>query len=133
MLVEKEIQRIFSQLASGAPIKVPFDGSDIMIRFVDESSKLSLQALVYDGGNYIPASVRRCVSKKSPFFLPSILTFLSVDEQRYQVKLNYLDQVKSFNHQDFNELLEKFGIMAEKWRVYLDEHDKNDLIYARVK
>jgi hypothetical protein len=133
MLVEKDIQQILSQLAGGDSIKVPFDGSDIMIRTIDDASKLSLTALVYDGGNFIPNSVRRCLSRKSPFFHPTILTFLTVDEQSFQVKLNYLGQAQALNHHTFKELLEEFGIMAEKWRLYLDEHGKNDLIYVRVK
>lgn len=133
MLVEKDIQQILSQLAVGDSINIPFDGSDIMICFIDEASKLSLTALVYDGGNFIPNSVRRCLSHKSPFFHPSILTFLTVDEQRFQIKLNYLGQAHSLNHHNFKELLEEFGLMAEKWRLYLDEHGKSDLIYVRVK
>ena len=133
MLVEKDAQRILNKLASGDTINVPFDGSDIMIRVIDESSKLSLQALVYVGGSFIPKSVRQCLSRKSPSFHPSILTFLTVDEQHYQVKLNYLGHAEMTDNHEFIDLLEKFGSMAEKWRLYLDEHDKNDLIYVRVK
>ena len=133
MLIEKDIQRMFSQLASGDSIKVAFDGSDIMIRFIDESSKLSLSSLVYDGGNYIPSSVRRCLSHKSPFSHPSIRTFLSIDENRFQVQLNYLGHADSLTRFHFKEILEEFGLIAEKWRMYLDEHDKNDLVYVKVK
>lgn len=133
MLIEKDIQQILTQLAGGDSIKVPFDGSTIMIRVLDGASKLSLTALVYEGGNYIPASVRRCLSHKSPFFHPSILTFLTLDEQRFQVSLNYLGHVESLTHHDFKEILEEFGIIAEKWRHYLDDHDRNDLIYVKVK
>ena len=133
MLVEKDIQQILSQLAGGDSIKIPFDGSDIMIRIIDDASKLSLTALVYEGGNYIPDSVRRCLSRKSPFFHPTVLTFLTVDEQRFQVKLNYLGQAQAVNRHTFKELLEDFGLMAEKWRLYLEEHGKNDLIYIKVK
>jgi hypothetical protein len=127
------IQQILSQLASGEAIKVPFDGSDIQIRFLDQASKLSLTALVYDGGNYIPSSVRNCVSRKSPFFHPSILTFLTVDEKNFQIKLNYLGQAQSLTDFRFKELLEEFGLIAEKWRLYLDDHDKHDLVYVKVK
>ncbi len=133
MLIEKDIQQILNQLAGGVSIKVPFDGSTIMIRVVDGGSKLSLKALVYQGENYIPLSVKRCLLHKSPFFHPSILTYLSVDEQRFQVSLNYLGHAQSLTHHDFKEILEEFGLIAEKWRQYLDDHVKNDLIYVRVK
>ena len=133
MLIEKNIQQILNQLACGDSIKVPFDGSDIMIRFIDKASKLSLTALIYDGGNYIPASVRSCVSRKSPFSHPSILTFLTVDEQNFQIKLNYLGATDSLNQDHFKEILEDFGLVAEKWRLYLEDRGKNDLVYVRVK
>jgi hypothetical protein len=133
MLIEKDIQKILSQLAGGDSIKFPVDGSDIMIRFIDKASKLSLSALVYEGGNYIPSSVRRCLSEKSPIFHPSILTYLTVDEQRFQIQLNYLGHSQEMTQQHFKELLEEFGLIAEKWRLYLDDHDKDDLVYVKVK
>lgn len=133
MLIEKDIQQILNQLASGDSIKVAFDGSDIMIRFIDDASKLSLTTMVYDGGNYIPSSVRRCLSHKFPFPRPSVLTYLTIDENHFQVKLNYLGPSETLTQDHFKELLEEFGWIAEKWRLYLDEHDKNDLIYVRVK
>lgn len=133
MLIEKDIQQILSQLAGGDSIKVPFDGSDIMVCIIDEASKLSLSTLVYEGTNYIPSGVRNCLSRKSPFFHPSVLTFFTIDEKNFQIKLNYLGQVRSLTQNDFKELLEEFGIIAEKWRVYLDDRDQNDLVYVKVK
>jgi len=132
MLVEKDIQQILSELVIGNSIKLLFDGSDIVIRVIDDASKLSLSALVYDGGNYIPHSVRSCLSHRSLFSHFSILTFLTVDEKHFQIKLNYLGQAESLNHHHFKELLEEFGVMAEKWRLYLDDHGQHDLLYVRV-
>ena len=133
MLVEKDVQQILGLLAEGDSIKVPFDGSDIVIRSIDEASKLSLSSLVFDGGNFIPHSVRNSLSHKAPFYHPTIRTFLSVDEGNFQVKLNYLGQAEDLDHHHFKELLEEFGILAEKWRLYLEEHGKNDLVHVRVK
>lgn len=133
MLVEKNVQQILNQLAEGELIKIPFDGSDIMIRFIDESSKLLLTALVFEGGDYIPKSVRLSLSSKSPFFKSTMLTFLTVDEQYFQVKLNYLGQAHSLTSHNFKELVQEFGLMAGKWRLYLDEHGKSDLIHVRTK
>jgi hypothetical protein len=133
MLIEKDVQQMLNQLASGNPINIPFDGSSIMIRVIDSETKLSLSALVYEGSNYIPQSVRRCLSHKTPFFHPSMLTFLTVDEQKFQISLNYLGHAQSLTSHHFKTLLEEFGEIAEKWRLYLDDHDKNDLLYVRVK
>jgi hypothetical protein len=133
MLIEKDIQQILSQLAGGDSIKVPCEGSEIMIRIIDENSKLSLSTPVYKGNNYIPSSVRLCLSRKSPFFHPSMRTFLTLEEQNFLIQLNYLGQAQSLTHYHFKELLEEFGNLAEKWKLHLDEHDKNDLVYVKVK
>lgn len=133
MLVEKDLQNILDHLAGGDLINVPLDGSNIMIQFVDHDSKLSLSALVYQGENYIPNSVRRCLAHKPPLFHPLIATSLSVDEDRFQVNLNYYGCAESLSHHHFKEILEEFGEIAEKWRIYLDDHDKNDLVYVQVK
>lgn len=132
MLIEKDIQNLLNQLASGDSFQVALDGSNIMIRFLDGSSKLSLSALVYEGDNYIPSSVRHCLSHRSPFPHPYLLTYFTVNEDRYQVTLNYLGYTE-LTQGHLKELLEDFGLMVEKWRLYLDEHDRNDLVHVRVK
>lgn len=133
MLLEKDVKQMLNQLASGDSINVPFDDSTIMIRVIDHETKLSLATLIYEGDQYIPHSVRRCISHRSPFLHPSIRSFLTIDEQRFQVKLNYLGQAQPLSSSHFKEILEEFGMIAEKWRHYLDDHDKNDLIHVRVK
>jgi hypothetical protein len=134
MLLEQDIQKIWHQLSGGDPIKIAFDGSEVMIRFLDHASKLSLTTSVYYGGNYIPASVRRGLTYKPPFTYHSFVpTFFTIDEENFQIYLNYLGQAENLTKGNFKELLEEFGWLAEKWRLYLDEHDKNDLVYVRVK
>jgi hypothetical protein len=133
MLIEKDISKILNQLASGDSIRVAFDDTDITIRFVDGGTKLSLTALVFDGGNYIPSSIRSCLSLKSPFPHTSLLTYLSLDEQHFQVRLNYLGHTETITQTYFKEILEEFGWIAAQWRTYLNERGKNDLIYVRVR
>ncbi len=133
MLIEKNIQRLFSQLANQGFVVVPFQGSDILMRLIDKTSKLSLTTLVYEGRNYIPRSVRECLSRRSSTFQPGILTFLTVDESQFEVRLNYLGRTESVGVEDLQSLLEEFSAIAEKWRLYLDDHDKHDLVHVRVK
>lgn len=135
MLLEENIQKILDHLNDEQPLNLALDGADIWVRFSDHSSKMFLTTSVYYGGNYIPSSVRRCLSHKNPIFrpLPAIRTFLTVDEQHFQVHLNYLGQTQQLSRQALKELLEEFGTIAENWRLYLDEHDKHDLVHVRVK
>src|SRR5438105_1080531 len=121
MLVEKEIQQALHQLTEGHPINIPYDGADISIRFVDQATKLSLSTSVYFGGNYIPQSVRLSLNR-SPISHPSIRTFLTIDEQKFQINLNYLGHPASLSYHHFRNLLEEFGTIAEKWRLILDEN-----------
>lgn len=133
MLIDKEIRKIFNQLDDGMPLRIPFEGSEIFVNFIDNATKLCLTSQVYFGGNYIPSSVRRCLSLKTPpFYGYSIPTFLSVDEHRFQINLNYLGETEDLSYADFKDLIGEFSAMAEQWRLYLDEHDRNDLVYVRV-
>ena len=133
MLIGKDVQKILNRLAVGDSLKLDFDGLNITARFIDDSSKVALSTLVYEGGNYIPASVRRCLSRPSPVSHPSIHTYFTVDEQQFQIRLNYLGHTETLTHDHFKDLLEEFGLIAEKWRLHLDEHDRGDLVYVRVK
>lgn len=132
MLV-KDIRHILGQLEEEGAVSVPTDsGHEVFLRFVDGASKLSMSSLVYEGGNYIPKSVRNCLTK-SPFAKSPILTFFSIDEEKYQVRLHYLGQSQFFSQHEFKEVLEDFENTAHRWRDYLDDHGKRDLIYVNVK
>lgn len=133
MLVEQDIQKMLHRLADGDSIKIALDGSDIMIRFLNGATKLSLTTSVYYGGNYIPSSVRQCASGPAPFASSFIKTYLQIDEGLFQICLHYLGPAEYLTQSYLKEILEEFGWIAEKWRLYLDEHDKNDLVYVRVK
>lgn len=131
--VQYNFQQVIKHLMNGDIIQLTFNASDIHARYVEDASKLSLSTAVYAGGNYIPASVRRSLSKKFLVSHPSIQTFLTIDEQAFQINLHFLGEAEFVDHHEFKEIVEEFSEIAEKWRVYLDEHDKNDLIYVRAK
>jgi hypothetical protein len=131
--VQYNFQEVIKRLIHGDKIQLTFNNSDINMRCIEDASKISLSTAVYIGGNYIPASVRRSLSEKLMISYPTIHTYLTIDEQSYRINLNYLGETEFLNHHTFNELLEDFGIIADKWRSYLDERDKNDLVYVRAK
>jgi hypothetical protein len=134
MLVEKkEFKKLFQKLIEEDTAHFNVGGSDIYIRVIDKASKLSLSTQVYFGGNFIPKSVRSCIVKQAPFSHGSIKTYLTVDENHFQVYLNYLGKLDSLHSDSFKMLLEEFSWLADEWRLYLDEHDKHDLVYVHVK
>lgn len=133
MIVQKDLKKLFHQLVREESAKISMGGYDVIIRILDKDTKLSLSTNVYFGGNFIPNSVRKCVTQKAPFGdTSSLKTFLSVDENNFQIYLNYLGTFEALNNDRFIQLLEEFSFQAGEWRFWLDEHDKNDLIHVRV-
>ncbi len=129
MIKSKEIAKVLSQLSDHSKAEFIFDGNDIIIRALDDASKLSLSTVVYYGNSYIPKSVRQSVQKQLPDFNSLIPTFLSVDEQHFRIFLNYLGKFDNINSSKLQNLLEEFGSVADEWRLYLDDQDRNDHIY----
>ncbi len=133
MILETEIRKVFNQLVQTDLAQIKVGGIDVLIRVFDNASKISLSTPVYTGGNFIPKSVRNCLLQKSPFRSNLIKTSLSVDEGKFEIFLNYLGLLNTLNNESFKELLEEFSWLADEWRLFLDEHDKHDLVYVHVK
>lgn len=129
MLIENDIKKLLSDLNHYHVAEISYAGSNLTLKIWEEGRKLSLSAPVYWGGNYIPPSVRACMKKRAPFDEGLIATFLTVDEERFEITLNYVGALVP----QLGELVEEFTFLASQWREWLDEHDKNDLVHVRVK
>lgn len=132
MLAQKELRKLFNQLLEKEIAHVELGGSNITIRFLVDESKFILTTSVYFGGNYIPNSVRKCLSSSTPFVKEHMKTYLTVDEGKFQIDLNYIGTLDSMNGEKFKNLLEEFSWLSEEWRLYLDDHDKNDIVHVRM-
>ncbi len=132
MLVEKDLNKLIGNLVEGNSAKIHIDGFPISIQMVDRGLGLALSTPVYSGGNYIPKSVRGCLKIKDPFGHQRD-THLVIDEENFSIFLHFNGKVDTAAGQAVLDLLEAFTWLADKWREYLDEHDKFDLvhIYAR--
>ena len=133
MIIDRQLHKLFQDLKKEKAISFNYAGIPIMMRVFDEGAKLALSASVYEGGNYIPKSVRSCLSLKSPFPTASIKTHLIIDEEKYQISLNYLGSLNHLNDTKFYHLLEEFNDLVGAWRFMLDEHDRNDLVHVTAK
>lgn len=132
MVVDRAVKQLVEHLAHQDPRTVVVFGNPIAVNMLDQETKFTLSSSIYEGGNYIPQSVRLCLTKRAPF--PSgMITFTKVDEDRYQVTLHYLGSMEGLAQENFKDLLEEFGYLTEEWRLYLDQHDQNDLIHIPVK
>ena len=128
--VKNVIKKLIRELLKTDVANIHLDGFNITIRTCDARQKIALSTPVYSGGNYIPKSVRHCVSGRNPFERYAMNTHLEIEEDTFSVYLHYLDEIAPINAKHFVDLLEDFSELAEKWRQHLDEHDQNDLVYA---
>lgn len=133
MLIKNELKKIFLQLLKDDVVQIDVNGFNITVRVFDGASKLLLSAPVYFGGNFIPKSVRTSLSHKASFAEDHIKTFLTIDEDNFQVHIKYLGKLNKVNNEAFALLLEDFSWLAGEWHFFLDERDKNDLVHVRVK
>lgn len=133
MLLQKELKKLFQELVLQNVAHIEYEDVDIVVHVLDNNSKLSLSAEVYLGSNYIPKSVRTCIASKPPFLSYQIKTNLIVEEPNFRVVLHYLGGMEDFNSKIFQDLLQEFCWLTRQWRVYLDEHDKHDLVHIYAK
>lgn len=133
MLLQRDLQRLFQKLGQSSTVHFTVDGTDILIRVFDNASKIYLSTPVFSGGNFIPRSVRKCLSEKAPFGHNDLKTYFTVDEEHFQVVLNYIGLLESIQNDGLKTQLEDFSYMAEMWHQYLEDHGKNDLVHVRVK
>lgn len=132
MIVEKEFRKLVYQLVKEEIAQIILGNSEVTVHVLDNATKISLSSTVYFGGNFIPKSVRKCISQSPSFDKKVIKTSLAVDEENFLISLNFLGGLNHLNKRMFVDLLEEFSSLADEWRHYLDEHDKNDLIYIHI-
>lgn len=134
MLLVEDVKKIFNELLSKENGLFFLREYGITIQAFDKSSKFSLSVPIYVGENYIPESVRAGVKKILTLQKNQILkTTLSIDEENFCVYLRYLGSTENFNSGQFIYVVEEFNYLADKWRIYLDDRDKNDLVYIHIK
>lgn len=132
MIVEKEFRKLVHQLVKEEIAQIVLGNSEVTVHVLDNATKISLSSTVYFGGNFIPKSVRNCVGQTPTFDKKLIKTSLNIDEENFRITLNYLGGLNHLNKRMFVDLLEEFSMLADEWRLRLDDHDKNDLIYVHL-
>ena len=128
MVASKLIQTVLDELKERGNAQIRLLGSTITAKSCLNSSKLWLSAVIYGGKNYIPDSVRQCQQALSPVPHSKIPTFVTVDEKKFQLVLNYVGIMPKSNTPEVKDLIEQFSWDAEEWRYFLDDFDKRDLI-----
>jgi len=105
--------------------------SSIDVQYFSDAEKLSLTTPVFEGGNYIPPSVKSSLKEGPALPRTSIKTYVSVEEETFSIQLHYLGLIDSVEPRPVLELLEEFAHIAEEWRDYLNEQGEKDLMHVR--
>lgn len=132
MIIEKEFRKLLHQLIKEETAQIKLGGSDMSVHVFDNATKIFLSSEVYLGGDFIPKSVRDSLLKKPAFENDHIPSELSINEATSSISLNYVGRLDHLKKRMFIDLLEEFSCLADEWRLFLDENDKNDLIYVRI-
>lgn len=132
MIIEKEFRRLVHQLVKEEVAQIALGNSTVTVHVLDNARKLALSSIVYFGGNFIPKSVRKGITLTPAFEKGHMKTYMTVDEEKFSVTLNYLGGLEHLNKRMFVDLIEEFSWLADEWRLNLDERDKNDLVHVRI-
>ncbi len=130
---EKKVNKVLHELSHSQFTEVEWNGSLVNLKIVADGNQIFISTPVYFGDNYIPKSVRKCLTQQILFAHVEIKTFLTVNETLFKITLNYIGNISEINQEEIKELLESFTWIAEKWRAILEENDKHDLIYIHAK
>ncbi len=133
MTQKAPIKDLVDYLIHRGKVEVPAHGSRILVEFSARTELLSFQSTVYQGQDYVPPSVRLCLSPSFRGPASSLLTSLELHKETYSVSLHFSDTIPHLTHDLLMSLLEEFGWLAEEWRQVFDDHDKRDLVHIRAK
>lgn len=134
MVSQSKSKKWLEKLMQKGTVEIVLHGNKVYVKAFQNDSIFSLSSVVYQGGDYIPKSVRSCAQKQeSSAFQSRIAGSLVVDEQNYRVELHYVERMDEVDDRVLQDLLEEFCWLSEEWRNLLDEHDRQDLVYVYVK
>src|ERR1700733_9790245 len=101
----------------------------LFLRPLDSGTKLHMTTQVYGGEKYIPYSVRERASHALDL-IPTIQTWLSIEEDLFQISLNYHDHIDEMDAGGLYEITLLFEEIAIRWRQIFEEKDRQDLVHV---
>lgn len=123
------IKDMISQLTHHRTVELAMNGFRIVSQLAPLGNTLSLRTVVYEGFNYVPPSVRQCLS--GSFLGPAspLKALLNLNEETFEITLAFSEPVPNLTEESLIGLLEEFTWLGEEWRRILDDHDKRDLVH----
>lgn len=133
MVTKEEVQTAFARLSTLRIARIGNALQGLFLQPVDLGSKLHLSTLVYRGDKYIPPSVREAVHFHLETPYSQIHTWLSVDEELFQITLHHIGNFSNIGVDELQEITSEFEDAAFKWREIFEEKDRQDLVHIPIQ
>ncbi len=132
MVTKEEAKVAFSRLSALRIARIGDESQALFLQPVDFGTKLHLTAQVYHGDKFIPPGVREAVHFHLETPYTKIHTWLSVDEELYEITLHHIGNFTS-DVDELQEVSSEFEDAAFKWREIFEERDRQDLVHIPIK
>jgi hypothetical protein len=121
----------YATLVHDGRLRLQREGFEIDSQLDSKRARVYIVTAVFNGGNFVPESVRRCLQGHGLHALDkSSDVRLIIDEEYHRVLL--LLQATVADDHSFEEILHDFLDLATEWRLILDEYGQQDLVYVKV-
>lgn len=129
--MEQEIAQVYEELQTAQRGKLTLGLFDIQWARSPDRRMVYLATPIFDGGNYVPQSVRRAVGQAGLHAQGGgVGVALAIDEARFQVVLHYRTEEGVTNPDALGHIMDEFLALADEWHRLLDEYGEQDLIYV---
>src|SRR5262245_1044520 len=108
MVTKEEAQTAFSRLSALRVARIGDESEPLFLQPIDFGTKLHLMASVYRADKFIPQSVREAVHFHLETPYSKIHTWLSVDEEFYQITLHHVGNFYNVNVDELHEITSEF-------------------------
>ena len=133
MITKEEVRTAFQRLSTLRIARIGNASQGLFLQPVDLGSKLHLSTLVYRGDKYIPPSVREAVHFHLETTYSQIHTWLSLDEELYQITLHHIGNFSNIGIDELQEITSEFEDAAFKWREIFEQKDRQDLVHIPIQ
>ncbi len=129
MITKEEVEQAFHRLSALRIARIGNAAQGLFLQPIEFGTKLHLSTLVYHGDKFIPQSVREACHSHLETPYSYIHTWLSLDEDLYQITLHHIGGLQDLGIDDLHEIAAEFEDAAFKWREIFEEKDRQDLVH----
>lgn len=133
MVTKEEAKEAFFRLSALRIARIGDVSDGVFLQPLDFGAKLHLSTLVYSGDKFIPFSVRQAATTHLETPYSHIHTWLSFDEELYQIFLHHEGDFSDVGIEELHELASEFEDAAFKWREIFEEKDRQDLVHIPIQ